>query len=82
MGPNMVYLPEPKKTKKIASGECKYLSFASAEMQGWRKSMEDAHVHVTEFDGDPNAALFAVFDGHGGKWWLTNCRKGSSGVCK
>jgi len=67
MGPGLVYLNEPKKAKETFSNECKYLSFASTEMQGWRKSMEDAHVHEIEFDDDPNAALFAVFDGHGGK---------------
>lgn len=70
MGPSLVYLNEPKKTKEIASGDSKLLSFGSAEMQGWRKSMEDAHVHQIEFDGDPNAALFAVFDGHGGSTLL------------
>jgi len=33
-------------------------------MQGWRLSMEDAHINNTKFDND--GALFAVFDGHGG----------------
>jgi serine/threonine protein phosphatase PrpC len=34
-------------------------------MQGWRKSMEDAHICEINL-GDGNA-FFGVFDGHGGK---------------
>jgi serine/threonine protein phosphatase PrpC len=34
-------------------------------MQGWRINMEDAMITNLNFDTD--AALFAVFDGHGGK---------------
>jgi len=34
-------------------------------MQGWRLSMEDAHICNTKLDAD-GSALFAVFDGHGG----------------
>ena len=28
--------------------------------------MEDAHTHLLKLDNDPNAAFFAVYDGHGG----------------
>jgi serine/threonine protein phosphatase PrpC len=44
-------------------------------MQGWRKSMEDAHIAVTDIplpmEGDnpessSDAKVFGVFDGHGG----------------
>ena len=35
-------------------------------MQGWRKSMEDAHITNTKDLGN-GRSLFAVFDGHGGK---------------
>ncbi len=35
-------------------------------MQGWRKSMEDAHIAITNLTED--VALFGVFDGHGGKY--------------
>ena len=28
--------------------------------------MEDAHTAVLQFDEDPDASFFAVFDGHGG----------------
>ncbi len=34
-------------------------------MQGWRKSMEDAHItHLDVVEGE--ISLFGVFDGHGG----------------
>lgn len=42
------------------------LKVAVSSMQGWRVSMEDAHTHLLALPGDPNAAFFAVFDGHGG----------------
>ena len=35
-------------------------------MQGWRIGMEDAHCHYLSLPGDPSAAFFGVFDGHGG----------------
>merc|ERR1719195_2002785 len=39
----------------------------SSCMQGWRVSMEDAHVHILSMGPeDPSAAYFGVFDGHGG----------------
>lgn len=34
-------------------------------MQGWRLNMEDEHISNLEFAKDK--ALFAVFDGHGGR---------------
>jgi hypothetical protein len=34
-------------------------------MQGWRKSMEDAHIAHLDLPG--GVSLFGVFDGHGGK---------------
>ena len=40
------------------------LRYGATGMQGWRRSMEDAH--ITDLDiGDGNS-VFAVFDGHGG----------------
>lgn len=38
-------------------------------MQGWRKTQEDAHIAKLDI-GDGNS-LFAVFDGHGGKYSAT-----------
>lgn len=34
-------------------------------MQGWRLSMEDAHICNDNINGE-GMGLFAVFDGHGG----------------
>lgn len=35
-------------------------------MQGWRKRMEDAHIHQLNIGGQ-NVDVYGVFDGHGGK---------------
>lgn len=35
-------------------------------MQGWRRTMEDAHVANTAVGNNPDVAAFAVLDGHGG----------------
>ena len=40
------------------------VSAAAASMQGWRRSMEDAH--FMRFDKKKNVHMFGVFDGHGG----------------
>lgn len=64
------YLSTPITEKSEESGEslgdvpC---AWGVVDMQGWRKSMEDAHVAVTDIslpEGD--AKVFGVFDGHGG----------------
>lgn len=41
------------------------VEYAATSMQGWRETMEDAHICRTELDS--HTSLFAVFDGHGGK---------------
>ena len=66
MGPGLVYLNEPNKEKKTVTGKTAVLEYAATGMQGWRKSMEDAHCAITSYGGDPSACLFGVFDGHGG----------------
>lgn len=70
-----VYLSEPETSKNTVTGSKGPLSFCCSEMQGyywfeagWRKNMEDAAIHTPDI-GDGNG-LFAVFDGHGGKWSL------------
>ena len=60
-----VYLSEPNTNKDIKEGNGNGVVFCKAEMQGWRKSMEDAAIHEVNL-GDGNA-LFGVFDGHGGR---------------
>lgn len=61
MGP---YLSQPKREKHTISGQSSSLMYAASEMQGWRNSMEDAH--ITALDIVADVSLFAVFDGHGG----------------
>ena len=71
------YLSTPVTDKCEESGEsleCPDVpcSWAVVDMQGWRKSMEDAHVAVTdialpgEAEAKSDAKVFGVFDGHGG----------------
>lgn len=36
-------------------------------MQGWRKRMEDAHIHSVDIGSTKGIDVFGVFDGHGGK---------------
>jgi len=66
MGPGFTYLKEPDKAKHSFEGSCELFSYAGTEVQGWRIKMEDAHLAITNYGGDPKAALFGVFDGHGG----------------
>ena len=66
MGPGLVYLTEPNKTKITKQGKTNNLEYVACGMQGWRKNMEDAHCSMVNFGGDSTAPLFAVFDGHGG----------------
>ena len=69
------YLSTPLVEKGIDEGEClddavSPLAWGVVEMQGWRKSMEDAHVAQTDvdlhWDSNAKAKVFGVFDGHGG----------------
>jgi serine/threonine protein phosphatase PrpC len=74
------YLSTPITEKCEESGEsleCPDVpcAWGVVDMQGWRKSMEDAHVAVTDIslpsssqDGKvtSDAKVFGVFDGHGG----------------
>ena len=66
MGPGLIYLSAPNKAKNSARGNAGGIEFVATEMQGWRKYMEDANCVIPRFGGDPTAALFGVFDGHGG----------------
>ena len=60
------FLSTPNKTKHSESGEGGNLRFVACGMQGWRRSMEDAHIaHINILS--QNISLFGVFDGHGGQ---------------
>lgn len=62
MGP---YMSQPNKTKESYEGNYKNIEWAASAMQGWRNSMEDAHIHDTDIDGK-GTCVFGIFDGHGG----------------
>lgn len=44
-------------------------------MQGWRRTMEDAHLAETSVGNDASMSLFGVFDGHGGAEVAKFCQK-------
>lgn len=88
------YLSQPNLDKSSEIGDdldCQTLpiSYACVEMQGWRRSMEDAHIIDTRVSigdsptstnpGDvlmhPYAKVFGVFDGHGGPEVARFCEK-------
>ncbi|CAI2724310.1 unnamed protein product [Schistosoma spindalis] len=56
----------PVLSKETKSWQNENYSVAVSSMQGWRVHMEDAHMCLLELPGDPKAAYFSVFDGHGG----------------
>lgn len=58
------YLTAPVTDKESSDGTCIRLSYGASSMQGWRRTQEDAHNCIVEFEKD--ASLFAVYDGHGG----------------
>jgi serine/threonine protein phosphatase PrpC len=70
MGPGLVYLSEPNKTKTSIEGETEEFKYVATGMQGWRINMEDAHVVITGYGGDPSCSLFGIFDGHGGTHYI------------
>jgi serine/threonine protein phosphatase PrpC len=57
------YLSTPVTEKRQEAGTADNIAWGVVDMQGWRKSMEDAHVAWSQGDA---ASVFAVFDGHGG----------------
>ena len=65
MGASLVYLEKPNTDKHSIDEKNDKLAYGVWEMQGWRLNMEDAWIHNMSFEDD--IALFAVFDGHGGK---------------
>ena len=68
-----IYLSKPNTTKDSHTGENDFLRFGVSAMQGWRMSMEDAHISLPNFTD--SISLFAVFDGHGGPEVAKFCSK-------
>lgn len=70
------YLSEPITTKESAAGKGDGHVWASSCMQGWRTGMEDAHITISNLQGDlADTSLFSVFDGHGGKEVAKLCER-------
>ena len=58
--------PRGPDTKKMTYDfENEYFKIGACEMQGWRKTMEDAAIILSNFD-KKNTSLFGILDGHGG----------------
>jgi|TARA_B110000208_G_scaffold163483_1_gene200404 serine/threonine protein phosphatase PrpC len=63
------YLDTPITEKETHDGEGLGLTYGLSAMQGWRSGMEDAHLARLGLSGGDDAAraaIFGVFDGHGG----------------
>lgn len=61
------FLDAPKKDKETENGQNKVMAWGACGMQGWRSSMEDAHIcESVELPKGESGMLFGVFDGHGG----------------
>ena len=69
------YLSVPKTDKETERGSCRDLSYGMSGMQGWRRSMEDAHLAAMDFNGNTDMCMFGVFDGHGGAEVAKFCSK-------
>ncbi|KAL4433776.1 hypothetical protein ABPG75_000217 [Micractinium tetrahymenae] len=61
------YLSAPSTEKDSEEGHADHLAYGLAAMQGWRVSMEDAHIAALDLDPATKTSLFSVFDGHGGR---------------
>ncbi|KAI9084534.1 hypothetical protein K1719_033522 [Acacia pycnantha] len=68
-----VYLSTPKTEKSSEDGENDRLRYGLSSMQGWRRTMEDAH--AAHPDLDVSTSFFAVYDGHGGNAVAKFCAK-------
>ena len=69
------YLSQPVVDKEMFEGEGGGLRYGGSAMQGWRRTMEDAHLAELEVANDPNVCIFGVFDGHGGAEVAKFCQK-------
>jgi len=56
---------EPDKSLKFVA--VKYVGHASDKNSRYRRVMEDEHIMMDQFGGVKDQALFAVYDGHGGR---------------
>jgi protein phosphatase 1G len=69
------YLSTPITTKETFEGLSETVQFGGGSMQGWRRTMEDAHIAETNLAHDLDCSIFGVFDGHGGAEVAKFCQK-------
>ena len=60
------FLSTPNREKHSESGQGGNVRYVATGMQGWRRSMEDAHIAHVNID-NTGVSIFGVFDGHGGQ---------------
>ncbi|KAL5213882.1 hypothetical protein ABZP36_003034 [Zizania latifolia] len=66
---------QPDTTKTTTSGGNSRLKYGASAMQGYRDTMEDAHVAFEDLDVNTNTSFFGVYDGHGGGAVAKYCAK-------
>ncbi|CDW56014.1 protein phosphatase 2C [Trichuris trichiura] len=59
-------LSEPVTKRSTESCANELYKVGSSSMQGWRISMEDAHIQLLAMPEDEGLSFFGVYDGHGG----------------
>ncbi|KAF6255979.1 protein phosphatase 2C [Scenedesmus sp. NREL 46B-D3] len=69
------YLSTPVTDKEVFEGQGQSVNYGGGSMQGWRRTMEDAHIAEVGLSGHPGCAIFGVFDGHGGAEVAKFCQK-------
>jgi protein phosphatase 1G len=74
---NVLQQPVTSKESGHGAAEAKGVAWGHSCMQGWRVSMEDAHLAVPQLPGDgwQGISLFGVMDGHGGEHVALFCEK-------
>ena len=61
------FLTTPKMKKDFFSGENPIIKYGVCSMQGWRRTMEDAHLISLNQGLNNKTHIFGIFDGHGGR---------------
>ena len=63
---NQNFTHGPITTKNIKDSKNNLIRYGIAEMQGWRRTMEDSVMAIDFFDKNKTNFLFGIMDGHGG----------------
>lgn len=69
------FLDKPITEKSLERHETDGLRAYSCSMQGWRVSMEDAHIIKMRMEDNETTGFYGVFDGHGGVYTSESCRE-------